>query len=61
MVLILFALVGFGILLGPIGVLYAMPLTVVIYTLAMRFYHGDDLTMPAPKVRRRKKPVSSED
>jgi predicted PurR-regulated permease PerM len=60
MVLILFALFGFGILLGPIGVLYAMPLTVVLYTLAMRFYHGDDLTKRVPKTRQRKKPAAPE-
>jgi len=53
MVLILFALFGFGTLLGPVGVLYAMPLTVVLYTLAMRFYQGEDLTKRAPKSPRK--------
>lgn len=46
MVLTLFAVVGFAGLLGPVGVLYAMPLTVVLYTLAMRFYEGEDVSEP---------------
>jgi len=37
MVLILFALVGFAGLLGPIGVFFAMPLTVILYTLVRRY------------------------
>lgn len=37
MVLILFALVGFAGLLGPIGVFFAMPLTVILFTLVRRY------------------------
>jgi predicted PurR-regulated permease PerM len=37
MVLILFALVGFAGLLGPIGVFFAMPLTVIMFTLVKRY------------------------
>ncbi len=37
MVLILFALFGFAGLLGPIGVFFAMPLTVILYTLVRRY------------------------
>ena len=37
MVLILFALVGFAGLLGPIGVFFAMPLTVILFTLVKRY------------------------
>ncbi|ESQ93280.1 hypothetical protein ABAC460_00845 [Asticcacaulis sp. AC460] len=44
MVLTLFAVVGFAGLLGPVGILYAMPLTVVLYTLVMRFYKGEDVS-----------------
>ncbi|MBW8879889.1 MAG: AI-2E family transporter [Asticcacaulis sp.] len=44
MVLTLFAVIGFAGLLGPVGVLYAMPLTVVFYTLVMRFYKGEDVS-----------------
>lgn len=47
MVLTLFAVVGFAGLLGPVGILYAMPLTVVGYTLVMRFYKGEDITKKA--------------
>ena len=42
--LTLFAVIGFAGLLGPIGILYAMPLTVILYTLIMRFYEGEDPT-----------------
>lgn len=56
MVLTLFAVVGFAGLLGPVGVLYAMPLTVVLYTLAMRFYKGEDISeaedAPKPETAR---------
>ncbi len=37
MVLTLFAVVGFAGLLGPMGVLFAMPLTVILYTLVQRY------------------------
>lgn len=37
MVLTLFAIIGFAGLMGPMGVLYAMPMTVIIYTLVKRY------------------------
>ncbi len=37
-VLSLFAVVGFAGLLGPLGVLYAMPITVILYTLVRKIY-----------------------
>ncbi len=37
-VLSLFAVIGFAGLLGPLGVLYAMPITVVLYTLVRKVY-----------------------
>ncbi len=37
-VLSLFAVIGFAGLLGPLGVLYAMPITVVLYTLVRKIY-----------------------
>jgi len=40
----LFAVIGFAGLLGAMGVLFAMPLTVIIYTLVRRLYTGEDLT-----------------
>ncbi|ESQ86229.1 hypothetical protein AEAC466_03265 [Asticcacaulis sp. AC466] len=40
----LFAVIGFAGLLGPMGVLFAMPLTVIIYTLIRRLYAGEDVT-----------------
>ncbi|MGZ3306682.1 MAG: AI-2E family transporter [Asticcacaulis sp.] len=46
-VLSLFAVIGFAGLLGPIGVLYAMPITVVLYTLVRKIYlenHHDSET-----------------
>lgn len=42
-VLTLFAVLGFGSLLGPLGVLFATPLTVVAHTLVMKFYVGEVL------------------
>ena len=36
-VLTLFAVIGFAGLLGPVGVLYAMPLTVTLFTLTRRY------------------------
>ncbi|MGN6365510.1 AI-2E family transporter [Asticcacaulis taihuensis] len=40
----LFAVIGFAGLLGAMGVLFAMPLTVIIYTLIRRLYTGEDVT-----------------
>ncbi|ESQ79892.1 AI-2E family transporter [Asticcacaulis sp. YBE204] len=42
-VITLFAVLGFGALLGPLGVLFATPLTVVLHTLVMKFYIGEVL------------------
>jgi len=42
-VITLFAVLGFGSLLGPLGVLFATPLTVVAHTLIMKLYIGDVL------------------
>ena len=38
MVLTLFAVIGFAGLIGPMGVVFAMPLTVLLYTLVRRAY-----------------------
>ncbi|MFT3995896.1 MAG: AI-2E family transporter, partial [Asticcacaulis sp.] len=42
-VITLFAVLGFGSLLGPLGVLFATPLTVVAHTLIMKLYIGEVL------------------
>lgn len=42
-VITLFAVLGFGSLLGPLGVLFATPLTVVLHTLVMKLYVGEVL------------------
>ncbi len=42
MVLTLFAVLGFAGLIGPMGVLYAMPMTVVLYTLTRRYLDNRD-------------------
>ena len=41
-IITLFAVIGFAGLIGPMGVLFAMPLTVIIYTLIRKLYTGDD-------------------
>lgn len=48
-VLSLFAVIGFAGLLGPLGVLYAMPITVVLYTLVRKVYleHRDTEETPS--------------
>ena len=48
-VLSLFAVIGFAGLLGPLGVLYAMPITVVLYTLVRKVYieHRDSEETPS--------------
>ena len=48
-VLSLFAVIGFAGLLGPLGVLYAMPITVVLYTLVRKVYveHRDTDESPS--------------
>ncbi len=46
MVLTLFAVIGFAGLIGPMGVVFAMPLTVMIYTLVRRAYSGDPPAVP---------------
>jgi predicted PurR-regulated permease PerM len=38
----IFGLIASGILLGPVGVLLATPLTVVVLVLVRRLYLGDD-------------------
>ena len=48
MVLTLFAVIAFAGLLGPIGVVFAMPLTVMLYTLVRRAYDGGEAVKPAP-------------
>jgi predicted PurR-regulated permease PerM len=42
MVLTLFAVLGFAGLIGPMGVLYAMPMTVILYTLTRRYLDNRD-------------------
>lgn len=41
MAMTLFAVIGFGVLLGPLGVLFATPLLVVAYSLVRSLYLGD--------------------
>ncbi len=45
-VVTLFAVVGFAGLLGPMGIIYAMPMTVILYTLIRRLYDGPDAAPP---------------
>lgn len=47
-VLLLFALLGFGILFGALGIILAAPLTVVIYVLVKRLYVREVLGTPTP-------------
>jgi len=47
-VVMLFSLVGLGMLFGTLGVLLAAPLTVVIYVLVKRLYVIDTLHTPTP-------------
>ncbi|WP_140985685.1 AI-2E family transporter [Asticcacaulis tiandongensis] len=42
-VVVLFAVLGFGSLFGPLGVLFATPLAVVAHTLVMKLYVGEVL------------------
>jgi predicted PurR-regulated permease PerM len=42
-VLGIFAVVAFGTLLGPLGVLFATPLTLVLYTMLTMLYRQDVL------------------
>ncbi len=44
-VVTLFAVIGFATLLGAMGVIFAMPMTVVLYTLIYRAYFGEP-TLP---------------
>jgi predicted PurR-regulated permease PerM len=45
MVLTLFAVLGFAGLIGPMGVLYAVPMTVILYTLTRRYLDRRDAEM----------------
>ncbi len=59
-VLTLFAIMGFAILLGPLGVALAMPLTVVIYTLVRKhMIRSGKLTPKPPRRLFRKRPKAS--
>lgn len=42
-VIVLFAVLGFGSLFGPLGILFATPLAVVVHTLVMKLYVGEVL------------------
>jgi predicted PurR-regulated permease PerM len=48
-VLGIFAVVGLGILFGPLGVLFATPLTLVLYTATTMLYRQDALHDPEAK------------
>ncbi|OYW80575.1 MAG: hypothetical protein B7Z26_06260 [Asticcacaulis sp. 32-58-5] len=50
-VVTLFAVIAFGTLLGPMGILFATPLTVVIYTLVLKLYVGKVLDDPMGAAR----------
>ncbi|HXH53527.1 MAG TPA: AI-2E family transporter [Sphingomicrobium sp.] len=45
---LLFALIGFGMLFGIIGIIFAAPLTVVTYVLVKRLYVQEALDTPTP-------------
>jgi predicted PurR-regulated permease PerM len=47
-VVLLFALLAFAVLFGPIGILFAAPLTVVTYVLVKRLYVIEALDTPTP-------------
>ena len=47
-VVLLFSLIGFGMLFGIIGVIFAAPLTVVTYVLVKRLYVVEALHTPTP-------------
>ncbi len=47
-VVLLFSLLAFAVLFGPIGVLFAAPLTVVSYVLVKRLYVREALATPTP-------------
>jgi predicted PurR-regulated permease PerM len=47
-VVLLFSLIGFGMLFGVIGVIFAAPLTVVAYVLVKRLYVQEALHTPTP-------------
>ena len=47
-VVLLFSLIGFGMLFGIIGVIFAAPLTVVTYVLVKRLYVMETLHTPTP-------------
>jgi predicted PurR-regulated permease PerM len=47
-VVLLFSLIGFGILFGIIGVIFAAPLTVVTYVLVKRLYVQEALKTETP-------------
>ena len=44
----MFSLLAFAVLFGPIGVLFAAPLTVVSYVLVKRLYVREALATPTP-------------
>lgn len=47
-VVLIFSLIGFGMLFGTIGVIFAAPLTVVTYVLVKRLYVQEALNTPTP-------------
>ena len=47
-VLLLFSLFGIGLLFGPLGVVLAAPMTVVVYVLVKRLYVREALDTPTP-------------
>ena len=47
-VILLFSLIGFGIVFGTLGVILAAPLTVVSYVLVKRLYVIETLRTPTP-------------
>ena len=50
-VVLLFSLIGFGLLFGALGVLLAAPLTVVTYVLVQRLYVEEALEREEPRAR----------
>ena len=47
-VVLLFSLLAFAVLFGPIGILFAAPLSVVAYVLVKRLYVIEALDTPTP-------------
>jgi predicted PurR-regulated permease PerM len=57
--LTLFSVVGFGVLFGPLGVVFATPLTVVVLVLIQKLYLREDKGPSATEPREQTRPVGA--